>query len=208
MTAPRPCSAPEAVLRASSMVNTPGGEYVLYPEGGGGDYRPFTDASGKTIDLPWTTVAGHVGSDCCGFAISYCYKLPRHRPGFNHGSWATVADDINCNSAIEDADHNRELFQRVFLPEPGVLLCYPTIRLVHEGKLMEWVGHVAIVTGISRASGWNPSIPDYSLLDVAQCCGPNGRRPGVIATDGSIWNQHDHNWTKPEHRTAMLRALP
>src|SRR5262245_49816365 len=49
-------------------------------------------------------------SDCAGFAICRCYGLRRHRPGFNRGAWSSVEDDLNCNSAIEDADHHRELF--------------------------------------------------------------------------------------------------
>jgi hypothetical protein len=67
---------------------------------------------------------------------------------------------------------------------------------------------VAIVIGVTRAAAFDLAkpYPDYSLLDVAQCCGPNGRTPAVILSDGAIWNQHDHQWPKPEHRTAVLRA--
>jgi hypothetical protein len=67
---------------------------------------------------------------------------------------------------------------------------------------------VAIVVGVTRAATFDLATPDYSLLDVAQCCGPNERAPAVIASDGAIWNQHDHLWPLPGHRTAVLRAKP
>jgi hypothetical protein len=102
--APRPCSAREAVERALSLVGQAGSTCSAL--------APTTPS-----DLPWTRdPAGQLGTDCAGFAISWCYKLPRHRQGFNAGPRATVSDDLNCNSAIEDADHKRELFERVFTP--------------------------------------------------------------------------------------------
>jgi hypothetical protein len=196
---PRPCTASEAVARALSMVGS-GGQYEL----GTGDYR-----AGAADDRPWTSShSGAVGADCAGFALSWCYKLPRHRPGLNVGPWSTVADDLNCNSAIEDADHQQDLFVRATGSiQVGDLIAYPTITLPdHPGQ--EWIGHVAIVVGVARAAAFDLARPDYSLLDVAQCCGPNGRAPAVIASDGSIWNQHDHQWPKPQHRTVILRARP
>lgn len=201
MTDPRPCSAVEAVTRALSLVGK-GGVYWL----GTGDYRPVVDA-GALLDAPWSTNNGGTGSDCAGFAMSWCYKIARHRPGFNAGPWASVADDLNCNSGIEDADHQRDLFGRVTdAIQPGDLLTYPTIRL--DGHPFPFVGHVAIVTGVARAGKFSFAQPDYSLLGVAQCCGPNGRGPAVIASDGSIWNHHDAQWPKPEHRTVVLRVRP
>lgn len=201
MTDPRPCSAVEAVIRAKQMIGKPG-VYEL----GTGDYRPRV-VSGQLIDLPWTDNGHAIGSDCAGFAMSWCYKLQRHRPGYNVGSWSSVSDDINCNSGIEDADHARDLFVRVTgAPMPGDLLVYPTIRLA--GHPLPWIGHVAIVIGVSRVATWDSMAPQYHLLDVAQCCGPNGRSPAVLATDGSVWDRHDHDWPKYEHRTAALRAVP
>jgi Putative peptidoglycan binding domain/CHAP domain len=201
VAAPRPCTATEAVARALSLVGR-GGQYQL----GTGDYHPAR--AGTPDDLPWApAVSGAPGSDCAGFALSWCYKLPRHRPGLNVGPWATVSDDINCNSAIEDADHAQDLFVRATgAVQPGDLLTYPTITLPNHPK--PWIGHVAIVTGVGRAAAFDLANPDYSLLDVAQCCGPNGRAPAVIASDGSIWNQHDHQWPLPAHRTVVLRAKP
>ena len=100
MTEPRPVSPAEAVKRAMSMVGSRNGVYWL----GTGNYRPvFVD--GKLVDRPFTEAtdkAGnvHLGTDCAGFALSWCWKLPRHRPGYNkHGAF-DVEDDVNSNSAI------------------------------------------------------------------------------------------------------------
>lgn len=204
ITEPRPCSAAEAVQRALSIANQ-GGEYQL----GTGDYRPSV-VNGLLIDRPWTARDNHVGSDCAGFAISWCYKLQRHRPGYNAGPWASVADDLNCNSALEDAAHTADLFMfPVGMPKPGDLLCYPTIRVPGaDGKPLTFIGHVGIVVGCSRATTWDAQRPRYDQLDVAQCKGPNGRAPGVILTDGSIWSHHAEQWPRPEHTTRVLRAVP
>ena len=144
--------------------------------------------------------------DCFGFAVCELYGIRRHRQGFNHGPWATVSDDLNCNSAIEDADHARELFVRVEKPALGTLLTYPTIRL--DGHPQVWIGHIGIVVGVLRCLEWDNERPDYASLDVVQCRGPNGRKPGIIASDGAVWDHHDVTWPKPEHRTVMLRVLP
>jgi len=184
--APRPCSPIAAVTVARSLVGT--GVYEL----GTGD-----------SDTP---IGG--ASDCAGFAICRCYGLPRHRPGYNVGPWASVTDDINVNSAIEDADHARELFVRVTSgpPQLGDLLCYPTFRIAAAAR--PFIGHVAIVTGLERLLEWDWTRPTWGMLDVAQCCGPNGRAPGIIATTASHWDDHDRLWPKPEHRSVLLRAVP
>ena len=194
---PRPCTAAEAVSRAKSLVIRGGGQYIL----GTGDWCPTSHS-----DLPWTERAGQIGSDCAGFAISWCYKLPRHRPGFNIGPWASVADDLNCNSAIEDADHQRDLFQRVYTPEVGDLLMYPTFHLA--SLQAPFIGHVVIVTGVGRAAEWDSQKPEYGLLDVAECHGPNGHTPGVVANTGAGFQRHAATWPKPEHTTRLLRVLP
>ncbi len=80
MSAPRPCSATEAVWRALSLVDN-GGMYVL----GTGDYL------GENLP-PWTSRGPLIGSDCAGFAMSWCYKLPRHRKGYRtQGTRATCS---------------------------------------------------------------------------------------------------------------------
>ncbi len=183
MPLPRPASPIAAVTVARSLVGT-------------GVYRLGTGNS----DTP---IGGE--SDCAGFAICRCYGLPRHRPGFNRGPWASVSDDLNSNSAIEDADHQRELFVRADRPQIGDLLAYPTIRL--PGHDQPWIGHIAIVVGIDRAERFELAHPDWALLDVVQCCGPDGHRPAIIATDASHWRLHDGLWPRPEHRSVLLRAV-
>lgn len=175
--------------------------YVL----GTGDYLPQ-----RAGDSPFTSNAYGTGSDCAGFAICWCYMLPRHRPGYNHasGALATVEDDINCNSALEDARFgNRELFRLVDgVPQPGDLLVYPSFDLTDkDGNVHKFIGHVSIVVGNTRVKQWSTSKPPYYLLDVAQCKGPNGRAPAVLLTDGSIWSQHDATWPKPQHRSYVIR---
>jgi hypothetical protein len=149
-------------------------------------------------------------SDCAGFAINRCYNLRRHRPGFNVGAWSSVSDDLNCNSAIEDADHARELFVRVTagVPKLGDLLTYPTFSLDVGGQRKTWIGHIAIVTGVGRLLEWDWGRTTWGDLDVVQCCGPNGRRPGILATDAAHWAAHDVTWPRPEHRSVLLRVVP
>lgn len=189
-----PCNAAEAVARAQAMVRK-GGQYIL----GTGDYWPHKEAD-ATVDLPWTYRGGKAGSDCAGFAVCYAWKLQRHRPGFNRGAWSTVADDINSDSALQDATHRKELFD-VFTgpPKPGDLIIYPSIWI--NGH--RFIGHVGLVETVPDQ--WDPGKPDYSLLSVIQCHGPNGFTPGVVRTDGSVWQHHDHIWPKPQHRTQIIR---
>lgn len=189
-----PCTPAEAVERALAMARLGAGEYGL----GTGDYRPSGGTSTRpAVDLPWTGPRN--ASDCAGFAICWCWKLRRHRPGFNRGAWATVADDLNCNSAIEDARHKRELFAEVAYDEaqPGDLITYPTIRI----GLKVFIGHVGLIT-------WAPEHMtghDLYKLQLVQCHGPNGFRPGAVTSDGSVFQHHDANWPKPQHRCAILR---
>jgi hypothetical protein len=170
-----------------------GGQYIL----GTGDYWPHKQA-GKAVDVPWTTKAGLWGTDCAGFAICYAWKLRRHRPGFNKGSWATVSDDINTDSVFEDATHKKELGVIVDTPRPGDLLLYPSVR--RNGKRI-LVGHVSLIEKVPAE--WDIRDPQYDLLTVLQSYGPNGRKPGIRRTDGSIWDRHDDAWSK--HKSVIIR---
>lgn len=186
MTGSRPRSAEQAVATALELVG----------------HMTYWLGTGDCDTANWGR------SDCAGFAICRCYGLRRHRPGFNRGPWASIEDDLNVNSAIEDGDHHRELFERVTAgpPQLGDLLCYPTFRLAGHPK--PWIGHVAIVVGTARLLEWDWSRPTWGYLDVVQCCGPDGRTPGVLATSAAHWDDHDRDWPKPEHRSSLIRVLP
>jgi hypothetical protein len=175
-----------------------GGEYRL----GTGDYFPFgPDVPGRNNTVPWS-------SDCAGFAICYAWKIVRHRPGFNDGPWASVSDDVNVNSVAEDGLHRRELFTTLAtgaLPQPGDLLCYPTFIIPAAApphQPLTFIGHVALIetvpTDYRPGEGWD-------RLTLLQCRGPNGRRPAVLRTDGSIFAHHDAVWPLPEHHCVVVR---
>jgi hypothetical protein len=207
---PRPLPGADALKRMLSLVGDQHC-YVL----GTGDYRP-----GFIPDVPWTTRAedGRVGSDCAGAAMSWAFKIPRHRPGLNHGSWATVSDDLNTNSGIEDAEHEQDLFRLVDPATeqllPGDLLAYPTIQLRDQsgdwmrwpnGSIRQWIGHVqmivAVPPGWTTAQGWSP-------LKVVDCHGGDGRSPAITLLTAYAMDNHDHTWPLPEHRTRVLRSVP
>lgn len=171
---------------------------------GTGDYEPHLARNGATIDVPWTpNEQGKLGSDCAGFAICWCWRIPRHHPGFNHGSWSSVEDDINSNSAIEDGEHEHRLFDTLGpddVPQQGDLLAYPTVRIA--GRSRPFIGHVGIVEQVPvayrREMGWQP-------LVVIQCHGPDERKPAVVRTDGLLWDARDRDWPKAAHRTHLVR---
>lgn len=193
-----PCNAEEAVQRAQSLVGH-GGQYLL----GTGDYRP-KKVKEKDVDFPWTSNGYEEGSDCAGFAICWTWKLRRSRLGFNVGAWASVESAINCNSALEDGVHKQELFTTLAAGakvQAGDLLLYPTHRAKVDGKVLTWIGHVALIELVPGDFVWG----DWRKLTVLQCHGPNHYKPGVVRTDGMIWAHHDLTWEKEEHRTHVVR---
>jgi hypothetical protein len=107
---------------------------------------------------------GVLGFDCWGFAASYCFDQPRHEPGFNKGSWATVTDDRNCDSAIEEAEHIGKAYQVVTVPRIGDLLVMPSIRDKAGHRIR--IGHVWLVSGVPAEL---PPPGRYSDFDTVQC---------------------------------------
>lgn len=153
--------------------------------------------------------------DCTSFCIRYGYGLDGHRPGYNRGwkeDWctgatSTVVDDINSNSAVEDARCGaRELFELVTgAPRLGDIIAAPTIRL--DGHPDPWIGHAVIVSGIDRAERrWDPFDPQFALLDVIECRGPNKRNPAIRATNGTWFDARGMDWPKVQHRPWLLRV--
>lgn len=150
------------------------------------------------------------GFDCWGFADSFCHDNPRTDPGFNRGSWATVADARNCDSGIEEAEHVGKAYQVIERPEAGCLLVMPSIRDEDDrdgdGNETERlrIGHVWLVVRV--AAEWDAARPQYDLLDTVQCQastrpaikrGPGPRYDGT-AYKGLV----DHAW-----RIRILRVL-
>lgn len=190
-----PCSPEEAVQRMLELEASRKGQYVW----GTGAYQP------KHPELMgMTTNSGLMGWDCAGAAISYAYRLMRHRPGFNVQGHATVSDDINCDSVLEDADPARggmqELGEIVEIPAPGVLLITPTIRI--PAKNFVEPGHVRLIID---ATHWHPDVPLYENVIYLECHGPNGHTPGVTRSNGRSVDLHDQLWPRPLHRAAMVR---
>lgn len=198
---PRPCSPAEAVQRALDWIDKPGVYWL-----GAGNYHPFF-AGGKLVDAPWTSAPDGQPASDCRFAVLFCYKLFAHRPTFNAGPWATVADDINYNSAIEDAEHAQELFVPVSGPPmPGDIICYPTFRIA--GEQYPHIGHGAIVLSVARAAAFDPTAPSYSMLDIAHCHGPPMRGPAITRSTGALFDLHSTNWPQPGRKSRLLRLVP
>jgi hypothetical protein len=193
---PRPkFTAPSAVARARAAVGH--GTYLL-----GGN---SADVDGE--------------NDCVGFAMSYCYGVPRHRPGYNRGAdnrRGDVEDDINCNSMLDDMERGHDLVRKVDLttenPAEGDLLMYPTIHLtLSDGRPFSTCGHVKMVVGASRwiaATLAERASKGWRLLDTVEMCGPNGHHPGIITGTGDTMSQHDASWGKTEHRSWLGRVVP
>ncbi len=180
----------EAAARALSLVGR-SEPYKL----GAGDYR-------VTRELPFTARNGVVGSDCWGFAGAWCWMQPRHDPGFNKGPWATVSDDRNTDSAIEDSEHKREGYIAVDRPELGDLLVMPSIR-DERGKRIR-IGHVWIVVGV--CAEWDPGEPQYHLLDTVQC--QASTRPAIKRGPGPKTDARTfHGVTDKAWRIRILRPV-
>lgn len=210
----------DPVARARRAADSHASQYAL----GGGGYHPKYDASHQLIeDVPYgpREKDGLVGVDCSAFAEKFCHRLPGHVPGFNHdvpgmrrlGPGATVVDDLNTDSTVEDAWYRATLFSVVngWHPPgsyvrgevlPGDLLIY---RSIYKDGRRVWphIGHVSIVLEVMP--GFDPAAPRWELLLVAQAKGPDERKPAVIVTDGSIWAHHDELW---QATTADRRDLP
>lgn len=154
--------------------------------------------------------------DCTSFSMRYAFELAGKRLGFNRawtedwctGTRASVVDHINSNSAIEDAMHERDLFEFVTgRPELGDLVVCPTIRLPDHPDKGPWIGHAAIVSGVDRSKHrWDPQAPQFALLDIIECRGPDGRSPAIRQTNGTYFDTWRQTWPKVNHRSWLLRV--
>ncbi len=199
----KPCSAIEALARMQALTTWP----LPYMLGTGG-YDP------KRPDDPCTTRAdGKRGCDCAGAAQSHAYKIVRHDPGFASGrvpieyrDQSDVDDDHNTNSAIEDALTKQEVYEFVLEQPvlPGDLIMYATLVIkTSDGEVHRIIGHVLMIKTVPP--GWTPA-DGYHKLRLLQCCGPDGRTPLVIETDGSSIDKHNRDWPKSAHRARIVRV--
>jgi hypothetical protein len=195
-----PCGEAEAVQRMLELEASRRGQYAW----GTGNYDP------KHPELfGMTTNHDLQGWDCAGAAVCHSFRLFRHRPGFNRQPHATIEDDINVDSILEDADPERggrcELGELVTIPAPGILLLTPSIHLEaneHHGKFDE-PGHVRLIIDATR---WNPAAPRWADVIYLECHGPNKHTPGVTRSTGESVDRWDAKWPKPMHRAAMVRV--
>jgi hypothetical protein len=193
-----PCSQAEAVQRMLELEASGKGCYSW----GAGHYDPA-----HPEQLGMTTANGLLGWDCAGAAISYAFRLTRHRVPFNRQSHATIEDDINVDSIIEDADPARggrgELGELVTTPAPGILLLTPTIKIPEKNFIEP--GHVRLIIDASR---WNPSAPRWADVVYLECRGPNGRKPGVVRNTGESVDEHDRLWPTDFRRSDGVLVRP
>lgn len=202
------CTASEAVDRALRALNQ--GQYLL----GCGDYLGegrgmFT--SREDLYPSGTRFFGETGGDCCAFAVSYTWKVKRHRPGFNASTPAnhrTVVDYLNVDSVWEDAAYGAQEFGVALptgeAPRPGDLAITRSIRRgqVKHAPTFSEMGHVRIFT--KGPVAWDPSHPRYVSCEMAELHGPNGCR-GPIRCSGQSLDSWNAKWPTPEFCVVVVR---
>jgi hypothetical protein len=105
---------------------------------------------------------------------------------------------LGTGGIIADATTDRSFYEKIDRPELGCLLVYAS-----DKKGGRPYGHVGMVTGGLPAE-WDPTAPAcWKSLEVTDCHGPNGRRPGVTLVNGSGWGK---NWGK-RNGTIIVRRV-
>lgn len=180
------------------------GEYQL----GAGGYDPKRPDTCFHLHWDAENKPGVIGCDCSAFTIRFGLKLSGRRPGFGRGPGAHVVDSINSDSALFDARHNHDLFDLVDGPPiEGDLLIIPSRFDPVSGK-RTGIGHV-LATTRNRAAEWDHRLMPrpWDQVDVVQCRGPNGKKPGVIESTAEVCTRHDAKWVKvPEMWTQVIRV--
>jgi hypothetical protein len=139
------------------------------------------------------------GFDCWGFADSWAYGRPRTERGFNKGSWATVADARNCDSAVEEAEHIGKAYQVIDTPEVGCLLVMPSIRDKASKRIR--IGHVWLVVAVPEAWGGR-----FDELETVQC--QASVPPAIKRGPGPRWDGRTfRGLTDDAWRIRMLRTI-
>lgn len=208
---PRPCDPSESVARAQALAEVEAKLVKPHRYGlGTGNYFPEDPTR---IFTTFTDISGNrdLRSDCMG-PVAYSLRIPRKRPGFNHGSWSVVTDWVNTDSLIQDAEHEQDLVMEVDEPQPGDLLVWPSI---YSGELSSpfkgrtgnrrRIGHVSLVVRVD-AGFWKVS-PKYERVRVAQCS--SRHTPAIHLSDALAWkNKQRTQWgTRHEWRSRILRPI-
>lgn len=171
----------EAIARAYAVLGT--GHYLL-----GGTDLPQPDGQrlsrGRGFRPGWRM-------DCAGLVL-WAYDIPRHEPGANRGPWATVEDDWNTDSMIEDSQHHQARFFPVdrHRVREGDIVVYHTS---HADGLTT-MGHTALVVGVKPSDG---------SITVIQCHGPNGA-VAAVETPDTVFQLHDR--AHPHNPSVYLRV--
>lgn len=206
---PRPAPAAERVARALAMVEAALVTPHVY-DLGEGDYL-------REAVLPLTHSERKLrpASDCIG-AVMHALAVPRRRPGFNVGRHSVVTGYVNTDSAIQDAQHEQDLFTLVTdRPQLGDLLCWPSI---FEGEIIKdpakrrragkriRIGHISILVEV-RALEWDWAAPAFDLVDVVQC--GSVHTPAIHRSTGRSWAGRDlfRRQRRPEWSSVLLRPL-
>lgn len=185
----------KAIARAHGLLGK-GYPYVL----GAGNREGATKVALKRAG--GITYWSPLGFDCWALADAYAYEHPRHDPGFNCGAWATVSDDRNCDSAIEEAEHIGKAYEEIDRPEIGCLIVMPSIRDKDGHRIR--IGHVWLAVIVPDA--WDPAKPQYDTIITLQC--QASTYPAIKLGPGS---RHDgrtfRGLTDDAWRLRMLRVL-
>lgn len=210
---PRPSNPGDAVARALAIATSEASTPVPHLYGlGAGNFVPARPDSPFTVYVDPKTERKSLRCDCMGL-IAYAYRLPRRREGFNAGRWSTVEGYVNCDSAIQDAEHEQDLFELVDDPRPGDLVIWPSIYAgelasPYRGRtgVRRRIGHIAIITEV-RTAIWRMK-KDYSLLSVVQCGSKHS--PAVHRSNAAVWANKDRTqWgRRDEWGSRIVRPIP
>ncbi len=116
--------------------------------------------------------------DCSGLTC-WLHRLDRLQMVDGEEVW------LGTGGIIADAQGHRRWYEPIERPELGALLVYASDK--QRGRPY---GHVGMVTG-GLPCEWDPKNPAcWKALQVTDCHGPNGRRPGVTTVSGAGWGKH------------------
>jgi hypothetical protein len=116
--------------------------------------------------------------DCSGYTC-WLHRLDRLQVVDGDEVW------LGTGGIIADATGKRLWYTQIDRPEVGALLVYAS-----DGKAGRPYGHVGMIVGGLPAE-WDPKDAAlWKALQVTDCHGPRGRKPGVMTVSGAGWGRH------------------